>query len=114
MLLLIQLLLYSYYLGIPEGKPGELHLYRVAAGPARNGAPMKPPQCLTCPPPGKTGSPSTLQQESPPPPPLAPARVSWDDEWDEEKEEDVTEPPSTPPTKRKKEKHHPGILKIFL
>jgi hypothetical protein len=77
-------------------------LYRVAAGPARNGAPMRPPQCLTCPSQVVVGSASPIQD--PQPPPILPARIAWDDEWDEEKEEDATEAPSTPPTRKRKEK----------
>lgn len=89
-------------MGIPEGKPGQLHLYRVSADPSRNGAPLKLPQCLTCPAPPPPGS-MIHGHSVPPPPPLPPSRSSWDD-WDEEKDEDSTEVPSTPPTKRKKEK----------
>lgn len=98
--------LFRYFLGIPEGKPGQLHLYRVSADPSRNGAPLKLPQCLTCPAPPSPWS--IIHGHSvPPPPPLLPSKVSWDDEErfdDDEREEDSTEVPSTPPTKRKKEK----------
>ncbi|XP_022916114.1 inactive dipeptidyl peptidase 10 isoform X2 [Onthophagus taurus] len=37
-----------YFLGIPEGKPGQQHLYRVASMPPRHGAPLQQPICLTC------------------------------------------------------------------
>lgn len=39
---------YRYYLGIPEQKPGQQHLYRITSIPPRIGAPLKPPHCLTC------------------------------------------------------------------
>lgn len=35
-------------MGIPEGKPGQQHLYRVASVPPRTEATLKPPLCLTC------------------------------------------------------------------
>ncbi|XP_049879871.1 dipeptidyl aminopeptidase-like protein 6 isoform X3 [Pectinophora gossypiella] len=37
-----------YYLGIPEGKPGQQHLYRVSAEAPRPGSPQKLPYCVTC------------------------------------------------------------------
>ncbi|XP_018575079.1 venom dipeptidyl peptidase 4-like, partial [Anoplophora glabripennis] len=37
-----------YFLGIPEGKPGQQHLYRVTSVPPRTGATLPPPICLTC------------------------------------------------------------------
>lgn len=38
----------SYFLGVPEGKPGELQLYRVSSVPPRTGATLPPPVCITC------------------------------------------------------------------
>lgn len=35
-------------MGIPEGKPGEQHLYRATSVPPRTGATLQPPLCLTC------------------------------------------------------------------
>ncbi|XP_047506073.1 dipeptidyl aminopeptidase-like protein 6 isoform X1 [Pieris napi] len=37
-----------YYLGIPEGKSGQRHLYRVSSEPPRPGTPHKLPYCVTC------------------------------------------------------------------
>lgn len=37
-----------YYLGIPEGKPGQQHLYRVSSEAPRPGTPQKLPYCVTC------------------------------------------------------------------
>ncbi|VVC86430.1 unnamed protein product [Leptidea sinapis] len=37
-----------YYLGIPEGKAGQRHLYRVSSEPPRPGTPQKLPYCVTC------------------------------------------------------------------
>ncbi|KAJ0171534.1 hypothetical protein K1T71_013084 [Dendrolimus kikuchii] len=37
-----------YYLGIPEGKPGQQHLYRVSSEAPRPGSPQKLPYCVTC------------------------------------------------------------------
>ncbi|XP_054275243.1 inactive dipeptidyl peptidase 10-like [Macrosteles quadrilineatus] len=37
-----------YYLGVPQNKPGQLHLYAVSSAVPRSGTPLTVPQCLTC------------------------------------------------------------------
>jgi len=37
-----------YYLGIPEGRPGQLHLYRTSSVTPRLGEQLSVPHCLTC------------------------------------------------------------------
>jgi hypothetical protein len=37
-----------YYLGIPEARPGQLHLYRTTSVTPRVGVPLSAPHCLTC------------------------------------------------------------------
>lgn len=39
---------YRFYLGVPEGQPGQLHLYVVSSAVPRVGTPLTTPQCLTC------------------------------------------------------------------
>ncbi|KOB68807.1 Dipeptidyl-peptidase [Operophtera brumata] len=68
-----------YYLGIPEGKPGQQHLFRVSSEAPRPGSPQKLPYCVTC--------------NSQPSPSInlefygnlaSPGDSSWDSDWDEE------------------------------
>lgn len=88
--------LFSYFLGIPEGKPGQQHLYRVTSIPPRTGASLQPPVCLTC---------------VPEPIPTIPPYFAFDldtsykvkhreDEWGDDDLVIIT----TPPTRRKKSK----------
>lgn len=80
-------------MGIPEEKPGQLHLYRVTSLPPRTGAVLLPPVCLTC---------------IPDPPPTAPPYVVVEEEvyfmktkyWDEDEENAYT----TPIPRRRKKK----------
>lgn len=44
-----------YYLGVPEGRPGQLHLYAVSSRALRQGEAAAPPRCLTCPGPAEAG-----------------------------------------------------------
>ncbi|XP_013144764.1 PREDICTED: prolyl endopeptidase FAP, partial [Papilio polytes] len=85
-----------YYLGIPEGKAGQQHLYRVSAEAPRPGTPQKLPYCVTC---NSQPSPSINLEyygnlassgESP-----------WDADWDEL-------PATSPTTHKKKKKKHSG------
>lgn len=83
-----------YFLGIPEGKPGQQHLYRVASVPPRSGASLQPPVCLTCvPEPTPTLPPFYVEDL-----PLVPRSKPWDDDWSED------EPTTTPAPRRKKKK----------
>ncbi|KAL0812045.1 hypothetical protein ABMA28_009436 [Loxostege sticticalis] len=68
-----------YYLGVPEGKPGQQHLYRVSSEPPRPGSPQKLPYCVTC---NSQPSPSiNLEYYGS----LASSGDStWDSDWDEE------------------------------
>ncbi|XP_037874079.1 inactive dipeptidyl peptidase 10 isoform X1 [Bombyx mori] len=88
-----------YYLGIPEGKPGQQHLYRVSSEAPRPGSPQKLPYCVTC---NSQPSPSiSLEYYGN----LASSGESnWDNDWDEEL---PTTSPS--PTKKKKRRHPEGV-----
>lgn len=86
---------FSYFLGIPEGKPGQQHLYRVTSVPPRTGAILPPPVCLTC---------------VPDPVPTTPPYLNLDDNmyivktrevWEDDDEDAVM---TTPPPRRKKSK----------
>lgn len=83
-------------MGIPEGKPGQQHLYRVPSIPPRTGSSLQPPICITCvPEPAPTTPPYfTLDLDVPP------KSKTWEDEWGEENAPTIT----TPPTRRKKQK----------
>ncbi|KAF9797740.1 hypothetical protein SFRURICE_017935 [Spodoptera frugiperda] len=89
-----------YYLGIPEGKPGQQHLYRVSSEAPRPGSPQKLPYCVTC---NSQPSPSiNLEYYGS----LASSGDStWgDSDWDEEL------PPTSPsPSKKKKKKYPDGM-----
>ncbi|KAG6460920.1 hypothetical protein O3G_MSEX012305, partial [Manduca sexta] len=86
-----------YYLGIPEGKPGQQHLYRVSSEAPRQGSPQKLPYCVTC---NSQPSPSiNLEYYGN----LASSGDStWDSDWDEEL------PATSPSPTKKKKKRHPG------
>lgn len=88
-----------YYVGIPEGKPGQQHLYRVSSEAPRPGSPQKLPYCVTC---NSQPSPSiNLEYYGN----LASSGDStWDSEWDEVAP--VTSP--SPQRKRKKKEHPPA------
>lgn len=87
---------FSYFLGIPEGKPGQLHLYRTASVPPRVGAVLQPPQCLTC-----------VKGPVPTPSPYyglvgsSHKSLEWDDEWSDD---DSTPPPTAPPKRKRPKK----------
>ncbi|XP_048523201.1 venom dipeptidyl peptidase 4-like [Dendroctonus ponderosae] len=84
-----------YFLGVPEGKPGELHLYRVSSVPPRTGATLPPPVCITC-----------VKE----PPPTSPPYLTLDESiykfkkgnWEDDDEDTVITTPA--PRKRKKQK----------
>ncbi|KAM3956726.1 LOW QUALITY PROTEIN: dipeptidyl peptidase 10 [Aphomia sociella] len=88
-----------YYLGIPEGKPGQQHLYRISSEAPRPGSPQKLPYCVTC---NSQPSPSiNLEYYGN----LASSGDStWDSDWDEEL------PVTSPTTSKKKKKKHPEGL----
>ncbi|CAH0551631.1 unnamed protein product [Brassicogethes aeneus] len=84
-----------YFLGIPEGHPGQQHLYRVTSVPPRTGATLPPPVCITC---------------VPEPTPTIPPFISIDENvyvvktrefWEEDDEDIVI---TTPAPKRRKKK----------
>ncbi|XP_045762120.1 dipeptidyl aminopeptidase-like protein 6 isoform X1 [Maniola jurtina] len=85
-----------YYLGIPEGKPGQQHLYRVSSEAPRPGTPQKLPYCVTC---NSQPSPSiNLEFYGN----LASSGDSaWDNDWDEEM------PATSPSPSKKKKKKQP-------
>jgi hypothetical protein len=88
------LLLFRYFLGIPENKPGQQHLYRVTSVPPRTGATLPPPVCLTC---------------VPEPPPTSPPYFFMDEDtyllktkyWEDEDDNAVI---TTPAPRRRKKK----------
>ncbi|KAI4468726.1 protease family s9bc dipeptidyl-peptidase iv-related [Holotrichia oblita] len=85
-----------YFLGIPEGKPGQQHLYRMTSVPPRAGAALQPPICLTCvaEPAPTTASFYLYEHEF-----IMRNRPKPDD-WTEEEEDEFT----TPLPRRKKKK----------
>ncbi|KAJ8944839.1 hypothetical protein NQ318_012986, partial [Aromia moschata] len=90
-----------YFLGIPEGKPGQLHIYRVTSVPPRTGASLPPPVCLTC-----------IKEPAPTTPPF----ISLDENiyrlksssWDEEDDDTLI---TTPPPRRKKKQKQKSTQK---
>ncbi|KAL0861658.1 hypothetical protein ABMA27_009147 [Loxostege sticticalis] len=90
-----------YYLGVPEGKPGQQHLYRVSSEPPRPGSPQKLPYCVTC---NSQPSPSiNLEYYGS----LASSGDStWDSDWDEE----LPTATSPSPSSKKKKKKHPEAI----
>ncbi|XP_061380627.1 dipeptidyl aminopeptidase-like protein 6 isoform X2 [Danaus plexippus] len=80
-----------YYLGIPEGKPGQQHLYRVSSEAPRPGTPQKLPYCVTC---NSQPSPSINLEF------YGNLASSGDSSWDSDWEEIPTSP--SPPKKKKK------------
>ncbi|XP_063388192.1 inactive dipeptidyl peptidase 10 isoform X2 [Cydia fagiglandana] len=87
-----------YYLGIPEGKPGQQHLYMVSSEAPRPGSPQKLPYCVTC---NTQPSPSiNLEYYGN----LASSGDSWDSDWDEELS--ATSPSPNAKKKKKKRPDH--------
>lgn len=86
--------IFRYFLGIPQGKPGQQHLYRVTSIPPRTGASLQPPVCLTC-------APEPIPTSLPYIPfDLDTSYRNKEDEWGDDDLVIIT----TPPTKRKKSK----------
>lgn len=85
-----------YFLGIPEGRPGQQHLYRVASVPPRTEATLHPPICLTCAQEVNPTSPTYYTVEDH----YAPRTRQFDDEWSDEEPSILT----TPPPRRKKKR----------
>ncbi|KAL1513944.1 hypothetical protein ABEB36_003282 [Hypothenemus hampei] len=83
-----------YFLGIPEGKPGQLHVYRVTSVPPRTGATLPPPVCITC--------------VKEPPPTLPPYvsdetnKLKYKGTWEDDDEDTIITTP--PPRKRRRQK----------
>lgn len=68
-----------YFLGVPEGRPGQQHLYRVSSVPPKFGVALKSPQCLTCP--WENGvAPSAGDASTQAPLKLV---TNWNDEWED-------------------------------
>lgn len=82
-----------YFLGVPEGRPSQQHLYRVSSTPPKFGISLKPPQCLTC----------VSQLSNGAEPPIAdsstqtPVKLGtkWDDGWEDPQ---IVTLPTTPIT----------------
>ncbi|XP_066142591.1 inactive dipeptidyl peptidase 10 [Euwallacea fornicatus] len=85
-----------YFLGVPEDKPGELHLYRVTSVPPRTGATLPPPVCITC-----------IKEIPPTPPSYITSEENFykykKGSWEDEDEDVVMTTPT--PRKRRKPKH---------
>ncbi|CAH1164731.1 unnamed protein product [Phaedon cochleariae] len=90
-----------YFLGIPEGKPGQLHLFRVTSVPPRTGASLPPPVCLTCvEEPKPTADPFVTLDENV-------YRVKSTD-WEDEDDEHVA---TTAAPRRNRRRKHPPVPK---
>lgn len=87
---------FRYYLGVPQGFPGQLHLYVVSSAVPRVGSPLLTPQCLTC---GKTTTFSAPSHYEGAATPSATVKDTYD--WDEQIEVTTTEEPE-PKKKRRK------------
>ncbi|KAE8740739.1 hypothetical protein FOCC_FOCC013759 [Frankliniella occidentalis] len=95
-----------YYLGVPEGRPGQLHLYVVGSAALGQGEAAPVPRCLTCTPDKGEAGGSTSSYYNQAATDTARTEDAGQDEWDDL--EHSTEPPVTTqqPT-RKKEKTAP-------
>jgi hypothetical protein len=90
-----------YYLGIPEGRPGQLHLYRTSSSPPQVGVPLNAPQCLTCQPEQPSHHPYSAYYAS-----MAGGRSGANsegesEEWGEEDDETTPAPTQSPLKNRK-------------
>lgn len=94
---------YSYYLGVPQGFPGQLQLYVVSSAVPRVGSPLVTPQCLTC---GKTTLPSIPSHYEGAATPSATVKDTYD--WDEQVEMTTTEEPE--PKKRRRKGKNAKII----
>lgn len=88
---------HRYYLGTPESRPGQRHLYRITSIPPKYGEPLNVPECLTCTP-DTTKMPTSTK---------APIKLvtSWDDDWDDEPK--TLPPPTSMPSRKHSKKHEP-------
>ncbi|PSN35846.1 hypothetical protein C0J52_15483 [Blattella germanica] len=103
-----------YYLGIPEGRPGQLHLFRTSTVTPKVGVPLSSPQCLTCQPEqpnqhsysayyaamasGRSGTPNGAESA---------------EEWDED--DDATPAPTQPPPRKKrKQKTRWDVMDVLI
>lgn len=69
---------FVYFLGTPDRRPGQQHLYRVSAVPPKFGVALTSPQCLTC---TQALADQMAGTTVEPPPKLA---TAWDDDWEAE------------------------------
>ena len=95
-----------YYLGVPEGRPGQLHLYCVSSAALAQGEAASPPRCLTCSPDTGRAEGSYYNQAATD---NARSEDAHLDDWEDA--EHSTEPPATtamPTRKDKKPGASPG------
>ncbi|XP_049834013.1 dipeptidyl aminopeptidase-like protein 6 isoform X2 [Schistocerca gregaria] len=107
-----------YYLGVPEGRPGQLHLYRITSEVPAVGEPMGLPTCLTCQPETPSDHPFAAFYAS-----MASGRQVHDappeqdddgaDAWDDDDAESTTQTP-TPVKKKKKSAGRPDVMELLL
>ncbi|XP_053618067.1 inactive dipeptidyl peptidase 10 isoform X2 [Plodia interpunctella] len=89
-----------YYLGIPEGRPGQQHLYRISSEAQRPGSPQKLPYCVTC---NSQPSPSVNLEY------YGNLASSGDSTWDADWDDLPPSATSSTPTKKKKRRHPEGM-----
>lgn len=90
-----------FYLGVPEGRPGQLHMYVVSSTVPRVGTALVPPQCLTCTPAPTLPEPGPHHYEGAA---TATASAHDSDDWDDQPEPETT---TEEPERKKKKKKGP-------
>ncbi|XP_034241938.1 venom dipeptidyl peptidase 4 [Thrips palmi] len=104
-----------YYLGVPEGRPGQMHLYYVRSAALAQGEAAPAPKCLTCSPEtprSETGLSSYYSQAATD---TARTEDTGQDDWDDV--DHSTEPPVTtqqPTRKEKKSAPTPPIEEMLM
>ncbi|KAJ1526921.1 hypothetical protein ONE63_008469 [Megalurothrips usitatus] len=104
-----------YYLGVPEGRPGQLHLYVVSSAALGQGEAAPLPRCLTCTPEAGESSAAGSSYYSQAATDTARTEDSGQDDWDDG--EHSTEPPVTtqqPGRKKEKPAAAPPVEEILI
>lgn len=94
-----------YYLGVPEGRPGQLHLYCVSSAALGQGEAAPPPRCLTCSPDTGRAEGSYYNQAATD---NARSEDAHLDDWEDA--EHSTEPPVTTALPTKKDKRTGALV----
>ncbi|KAJ9579403.1 hypothetical protein L9F63_024489, partial [Diploptera punctata] len=103
-----------YYLGIPEGRPGQLHLFRTTTLTPRVGVPLSAPQCLTCQPEQPNQQSYSAYYAAMAGGRSGASNGGESEEFDED--EDSTPAPTQPPPRKKKgkQKYRWDVMDILI